>query len=175
MACLLTSGINALACKDGTPGVIEAYITELSNISSYTETAGVVTAITMASGTQFWRYQQIKESSSWTEDLVTNVQAGSIGYGQTLNLVIPKRDVAKRNELKLVAQNTLAIICKDSNGLYWFIGLTRGADLDNGSKYDSGIKLGDGNGWTLVFKGSEHDPAPSVDSAIIAALLTPAS
>lgn len=175
MACLLTSGINALACKDGTPGVIRALVTDFSNVEAYTETAGVITSITMASGSQFWEYKQIKESASWMEDLTVNVQAGSIGYAQTLNLVIPKRDTQKRNELKLLAQNTLIVICEDANGLYWVLGLTRGMDLDAGSKYDSGIKLGDSNGWTLVFKASEHDPAQEVNSALIDDLLLPAS
>lgn len=176
MACALTSGINATTCKDGTPGIIEAYITEFSNIASYTEVAGVITAITMVNHThaQFWQYQQIKESASWTEEEIDNVQAGSVGWKQTVNLVIPKRDVDKRNQIKLLAQNSLVIIVKDVNLKYWIIGLTRGADL-TGAKYDSGIKLGDANGWTLPFTAAEHDPAQEVQSSIIAALLLPAS
>lgn len=175
MSCALTQGINSIACKDGTPGIVEAYITELSNITSYEETAGVITDVTLASGKQFWRYQQIKESANWTEEANINVQAGSVGWAQTVNLVIPKRETTKRNEIKLLAQNTLAIIVKDVNNTYWFIGLVRGADMDNGTKYDSGIKLGDANGWNLVFKAAEHDPAQEVDSSIIASLLVPAS
>jgi hypothetical protein len=175
MSCLLTSGINAQACKDGTPGVIKAYITDFANVTSYTIVDGVITAMTLATGRQFWEYNQIKESSDWMEELIVNVQAGSIGYSQTLNIVIPKRDVPKRNELLLVAQNTLMIIVKDANELYWVLGLTRGCDLDSGSKYESGKKLGDNNGWTLVFKASEGQPAPAIAPTLIPTLIVPAS
>lgn len=175
MACALTTGINSTVCKDGTPGVIRFFITELANIESYTLSAGVVTAMDLVAGKQFWIYEQIKESSSWTEELITNVQAGSIGFSQTVNISIPRRTAEKVNEIKLLAQNSLVVIVEDANNFYSIIGLTRGADLDNGSKYDSGIKLGDKNGWDLVFKGSEHDPAPSVSAAIVARLTHPAS
>lgn len=171
MACALTTGINSLVCKDGTPGVVEAYIVEQSKIASITVTDGVVTALTLTVPGQYWVYTQIKESASWSEDASINVQAGSVGWAQTLNLIIPKRETAKRNEILNLAQNTLSIICKDKNGKYWLLGMVAGCDMDSGTKYESGTKLGDVNGWTLVFKAAEHDPAPEVDSSIIAALL----
>lgn len=175
MACALTQGFTTLDCKDNTGGVIEFLITELANVETVIDTDGLITAITMAPGSQFWEYKQLKETAQWTEELKTTPANGTIAYNQTANIVLFKRDTAKRNEIKLLSQNVVCIIVKDKNGSYWLLGETQGCDLADGSKYDSGKAGTDKNGWDLAFGAVEHEPAKEVDSSLIAALLIPAS
>jgi hypothetical protein len=175
MSCALTQGFDTLDCKDNTGGVIEFLITELANLESITTTDGAITAITMAPGSQFWEYKQLKETADWTEDLKATPANGTIAYNQTANLVLFKRDTEKRNEIMLLAQNTVAIIVKDKNGSYWLLGEEQGCDLADGSKYASGKAGTDKNGWDLVFSAVEHEPAKEVDGTLISTLLIPHS
>ena len=52
MACLLTQGYTFLGCKGGAGGIKKVYITEFENNSgtgsTFTATAGLVTAYTLA-------------------------------------------------------------------------------------------------------------------------------
>lgn len=174
MSCALTQGFAVLPCKDGAGGVIKYLITEFANVVSTTEVAGVITAITMAPGSNFWEYAQLKETADWTEDIAVSSTGATIGYTQTANILLFKRDVNKRNEIKLLAQNRLIILVQDKNLIWWILGITQGCDLTS-SKYSSGKKINDDNSWPLVFVGAEVAPAQQVNSAIIAALLIPNS
>lgn len=175
MSCDLTQGFGVAACKDGSGGVIEFEISEFGSILDYTVTDGVITAITMAAGKQFWKYSQLKETSDWDETTEVSSTGGTIGYTQTANLMLFKRDTQKRNEIRLLAQNRLAIIVKDKSSIYWILGITQGCDMAKGTKYTSGKKIADDNAWSLVFTGAEHDPAFEVSADLIPALLAPAS
>jgi len=175
MACALTQGLSALECRSNAGGVAAIYITELENVESYTLTAGVITAMTLATGKQFWTYAQLKETSDWKEDFKISSSKGTIGYEQSVSLFIPKRDTTKRNELYLLAQNTVMVIVKDLNGYYVVVGLVRGADLADGSTYTSGKAISDDNAWSLNLQAKEGQPAPELDATLIADLLLPAS
>ena len=174
MACALTQGISALECRNNAGGVSTVYLTEFANVETYTLTAGVLTSITMAVGTQFWQYSQLKETSDFKEDFKISATKGTIGYEQTVSLFIPKRDTEKRNELYLLAQNTIMVIVKDLNGYYKMIGLERGADLNDGSTYNTGKAVSDDNAWSLNLMAKEGIPAPEVDATLIADLIIPA-
>ncbi len=174
MACAITSGISSIDCRDNAAGITEVYLTELSNKDTIAYTSDVITTFTLATGKQFWVFQQIKESSDWNETPKINIQGGTIGWEQDVTIVIPKRTTTKRNIITELAQNTLMCIVKDLNGLYWLIGEVRGADLSDGSKYTSGKVISDANAWTLQFKAAEGSQAREVDSTLIPDLIVPA-
>jgi hypothetical protein len=58
MACALTQGYT-LDCSDSYGGVKELHLIEFDNVSSFTESAGVVTAITKATGKAFKKYTKL--------------------------------------------------------------------------------------------------------------------
>jgi hypothetical protein len=74
----------------------------------------------------------------------------------------------------LLAQNSLVAVVKDSNGIYWYLGKTRGIDLTAGSAA-TGTAQGDRSGFTLTFSGAEPAMAPSVASNVASALETAGS
>ena len=71
----------------------------------------------------------------------------------------------------LLAQNSLVAVVKDSNGIYWYLGKTRGIDL-TANAASTGTAQGDRSGYTLTFTGSEPAMAPSVLSSVAADLTT---
>lgn len=172
MACALTSNLT-LSCRDSVGGIKTIYVTEFANKSTLTSTAGVISAFTLTTGKKFWQYDLIKETAELSEKPTPSTENGTIFYETELKIMLHKIEVTKRNELKLLAQNNLLIICLDRNGLYWLMGETTGADLQP-SETKWGKAMGDFNGYNLVFKGKEGDQMNTVTASLLTTLLAPA-
>jgi hypothetical protein len=173
MACALTQGYT-LDCRDSLGGIVEVYFTEAANVTSTTEASGVITALTKASGKRFWKYELVKDTSMINQTLTSSVANGTVFYAQELQIVLNKLQVNTRNEILLLAKNSLVAVVKDSNGLYWYLGKTRGIDLTAGTA-GSGTAQGDRSGFSLTFTGSEPALAPSVQGSVANDLTTPGS
>jgi len=170
MACALTQGYT-LDCRDSLGGVVEVYFTEAANVTASTEASGVITALTKATGKRFWKYELVKDTSMMNQTLTASVANGSVFYAQELQIVLNKLQTNTRNEILLLAQNSLVAVVKDSNGLYWYLGKTRGIDITAGTA-GTGTAQGDRSGFTLTFTGSEPALAPSVAQAVYSVLTT---
>jgi hypothetical protein len=170
MACALGAGYT-LDCKDGAGGITEVYFMELGNATTIAEASGVVTGITKVTGKRFYKYQLPKEAGTLTETINGNTQNGTVFYASELKVVVNKLTTPVRNEIKVLAQNTLLAVVKDNNGKYWMIGKERGIDL-NGGTLGSGTAFGDRSGFDLTFTGSEASPMVEVNSSVAAALET---
>lgn len=170
----LTGGI-ARTCDNNAGGVTNIYIADFSNVSSYTEANGILTAITMASTTQFFEFEFNRNTSSYNEEMTISLDNGSTFYSQSVNLILSRREAAKREALKelTAGQKELFVIVKDSNGLYWAFGLQEGM-ITTAMTSGSGVAKGDANNYNITFTAEEVVPAPEVDETIIAALLSPA-
>lgn len=167
--CALTSGMT-LDCRDAVGGISVVYIVEKSNVGTVPASSGTVTAITMNNSTKFWTFNFKSETGDWEDTLITNDAAGTVHSEQILNLVTYKMSAAKRNQIKLLAQNVLTIMVTDNNGTTWLMGEAIGAWLQP-TKGASGKALGDMNGYTMQFKASEPNQAQVVTPGIIAALV----
>ena len=177
MACncsLITGGI-VKSCDLNSGGVEKIYITDWCNIESYVEASSEVTAITMATTSQFWEYQFNRNTSSYEETINVNIENGSTFFNQSVNLILHRRDKTKAEAIRELAagQKQLAIIALDSNGIYWLFGKDSGAYLTEVAG-GSGVAKGDANSYNLTFTSEEADNAPEVDATIVPALLTPA-
>lgn len=170
MACVSFSGGIAKNCENNVGGLTKVYLTDFDNITAFTQSGGTVSSITMASMSYFYEFEFNRNSATFTEDLVKSVEAGSALFEQTLTLTIPRREVSKRNTLSLLTQRDLAVIIKDSNGLYWYPGEVEGMYLSE-STSTSGTAKADGSNYVLTLKGFEQERAAGVASGIISALL----
>jgi hypothetical protein len=173
MACNLTTG-RALACRDSVGGIKSIYVTELENKDTLTSaTPGLISAFTLAEGTQFWEVELIKETSFFTDNITGSTENGTLFSDQALTVIFNKGDVDTRNFVKLMAQNRLMVIVLDRNGIYWLLGESNGLDLVTGN-FSSGTAMADRNGYELSFVGKEPNQAQSVTSGLMATLLVPA-
>lgn len=169
--CALTSDYS-FSCDIGTGGTKEVWFIEFNNIVSYTESSGTLTAITKATGKVFRKYQLVRETADFEEDIVGNIQNGTIFYDQKGNIVINKQNVAVRNEIILLSRNFLVAVIHDQNDTYRLFGRENGLRLETGSA-TTGVAWGDRNGYTLNFTGKEPSLAPFVQDTVIATLQTP--
>lgn len=169
MACNLTSGWS-IDCKDSQGGIVKIFIAN-GPVVSFTETAGVITAISDAGGTlgpaDFFEFEVPKQTSSLTETVNASTENGTVFYQQDLILVFNKMEASKRNQILLMAQNEdLIVVAKDGNGKYWSVGISRGASLTAGS-LTSGTAYGDRNGGELTLTGLEPAPMFEVTGTIV--------
>lgn len=168
MPCVLTQSLT-LDCKDSIGGIKAAWFIALADVTAITEVAGVVTAITKAAAKVFYKYSLPKQSSGLTETITANVQNGSVFYAQELQFVLNKLQANTRNELLLLAKNTLLVVVQDANDKYWLLGKENGADVTGGTAA-TGTASGDRSGYTITVSGSEPELSPEVASGIIAGL-----
>jgi hypothetical protein len=170
MSCALTQSYS-FGCDVGAGGLKEAFLIELENISSVTESSGTLTAITKATGKKFRKYQLVQDTASAEEALVGNQQNGTLYYDQKVTFVINKQNVSVRNEILLLAKNRLAIVVVDNNDTYRLYGWDQGVRLNEGNA-GSGTAWGDRNGYTLVFTGKQRELAQFVNADTLATLET---
>lgn len=169
MPCALTQSLT-LDCRDSIGGLKSVMFIEFGNVTAITAAAGVVTAITKASGKKFYKYELVKETSQFTETFTSSVQNGTFFYAQELSIVLNKLQTNVRNEILLLAQNNLLAIAEDKNGNYWLLGRLNGLDVTGGNAA-SGTANGDRSGYTITLTGQEKELAIAVQSSIIAGLL----
>lgn len=169
--CALTQGY-ALDCRDARGGLDEAYFIEFDNVATLTETAGVITAMTKATGKHFWKYRFPKETASYKETFQGDEKNGSEYWEQELSIVLNKMQTATRNELILLAKNRLMIVVKDQQGTFWLMGRT-GAALMSGGESGTGAARKDRNGYSPSFSAIEPEMAIEVSSTVAATLETP--
>jgi hypothetical protein len=171
MSCALTQDLN-LDCKDSVGGLKEAYAIELENITSITETAGVVSALAKVAAKQFRRYKLVRETCNAESPITSNPANGSTFSTHTLKLIFNKLQTSVRNEVLLMAKNRLVFVVLDNNGKYWMLGRENGLDLTTGAN-STGTASGDRSGYELDFSGTEREPMIEVSSTVAATLTTP--
>lgn len=170
--CALTQDLT-LDCRDAVGGLKEVYLIEKDNVSTITETSGVVTALTKAVGKKFRKYSLIRETSNASETITGNEQNGTIFYAQQVQLIINKKQANTRNEILLLAkQGGLIVVGVENTGKAFLYGKEFGLMLNAGSS-NSGTGWADRNGYELTFSGNEKELAPEVESTVLAALQTP--
>ena len=170
MSCSITSGIS-LSCKDSQGGLDYLYIADLPSYDTITtDVDGKVTSLD-ASGTpvtiNFYKFEVPKQSSSFTETINADNTAQTVFYQQDALMVFTKMEAAKRDQIKLLAQNPkLLVVVKDGNGKFWSVGITRGAELSAGT-ISTGTSYGDRNGGEVTLTGLEPDPSYECDPSFV--------
>lgn len=168
--CLLSQGYSYVGCKTGAGGIRRVLITEFENVTAYTIAANVITGITKPVGKVFREYLLDKEMGSFSDNGTHTLASGTNSYAPTIDFTIKSLTTSVKNEIKLLSQNTLLMICESRDGTYWLFGKVNGMDLLTWSA-ESGKALTDFRGQNLHFEGKESDYSMEVSSAIIAGLL----
>ena len=172
MPCALTTGFT-LDCKDALGGVKSCRLTTLAEYEALdpTVSGGLITAWGLAT-TVFFKYDQLKETSSLTETINSNVQNGSIYYTPEVTIVLSKLEADKRNEIKLLAQNRLVAIVEtnDETPRFFVVGVTTGLEVSAGTSA-TGTAYADLQGYNITLSGMEAAPMLQLDPATATTLV----
>ena len=168
MACALTQG-RAIDCRNSTGGIEEVLIANFGDITIDTVAAGVITAMTQAGVTSFYRYSLEKENGSLVETHTGSLENGTNVYDSVLDFNTKNLTASESEELTLLDQARLFVIVKDMNGTYWTVGAYHAADKLSGTSV-TGAAFGDLNGFTYSISSKESVRMLEVDSTVIAGL-----
>ena len=168
--CILTQGLQ-LDCRDSFGGVKRVLVTEFDNVTAYTLTSGVISAITKGVGKVFWEYKLVTFTGDAKTAGAHDRAQGTSSYKQTVSFPINKMSTSVRNEISLLAQNRLLFIVEDNNGSYWLYGKDFGLTAIT-TESMNGVALADRNGYMLTFEGDEKAFEVEVSSSIITGLLS---
>lgn len=172
MACNLTQGFT-LDCRDSVGGIKEIYLANLDDKATLSSTNdGVIDTFTLSTGEQFYTYELRKQTSSFTENITSSDENGTLFYEQEATIQLSKMESEKRNELYEVGKSRVMMIVLDRNGKYWLLGEEQGLTL--GGSGETGTAMGDLNGYSLTFTGQERVPAKEVEESLIDTLTAPA-
>lgn len=175
--CNQTLGGIVLDCTNSLGGIKTVYIANYgdvkglvldtvddSTLESGDTTYGMITEIIMRTpeegetAPKFKPYQFRKQTGSMTSTLNVDETVG-INYVSTeLSLVFTKMETAKRLEMTALAKAQLAVIVKDSNNKYWYLGKDDYVSSTGGSG-NTGTAKGDSNNYSLTLT-DESDTYP---------------
>jgi hypothetical protein len=162
-SCALTTGFD-FDCRDSIGGVKSVRLASLEDYTAMAATGASTGAITgwTTAALDFYKYDQLKETSSLTESINGSSQNGTVYFTPEVTLVLSKLDVTKRNEIKVLAQQRLVAIVEGNDSTYWVVGYQNGLELNAGTSA-TGTAFGDLSGYSLTLSGMEAEPMLSID------------
>ena len=164
MACELTAGF-ALDCKEGVGGIKAIYLASMplfyeGGVVTIDPTSQEVDGLPTAS---IYQYTLPKHTGSFTEEVQSSVENGTIFYTQTVTATFFKLTAARRKQLELVAKNRLVVFVQDNNDNIWMVGKVDGAEVTAASTA-TGTAKGDLNGYTITLTAEEANKAYRLES-----------
>lgn len=162
-------------CNPNRGGVSEVMLAVKDDIESITLTDGKVTAITMKTGKQFYRYYQAPQVAHLDEEANIDQASEARGVTQTLYLQLNRMSTAKRIEFNALLVNELVGIVKDANGIYWLAGDLNDPLLASAGASATGTARTDANNYNATLTAQTAESHPEVLASIVDALLVPAT
>lgn len=160
--CELTAGFQ-LDCKSTIGGIKAIYLQQhedfLSGVTidaSSEEVDGLPTK-------SIYKYVCPKHTGSFTEEIASSVENGTIFYTQTVTATFFALSAARRKQLELVGKNRLVVFVQDNNDNIWMVGRMDGAEVTAASTA-TGVAKGDLNGYTITFTAEEKSKAYRLES-----------
>lgn len=167
--CILTQGFT-LDCKDQSAGVKAIYLVEFSAKDTLTKSSGEVSAHTLSGGRTYYKYELEKEVATTEWRPMSSTENGTTYYEASLTVRLHKVSTNLRNEIKLLAQNRLLCIVRDTEDNYWLYGADYGIQMADGSTVNFGQAFGDFKGAVINFLHKETDFPCKVQSAVVTSL-----
>ena len=170
MACTqILAGIT-LDCASSVGGIKEVYIANYDDVTVDEFDGEMITSIRLSGNTKFKKYEFRKQTGSMTSTLNVDETAGVNYVSTELNLVFTKMETAKRIEIAALSVGQLAVIVKDGNNKYWYLGYNDYVSATAGSA-NTGTAKGDSNNYSITLKDESDSYPYEVDPTIIDDLL----
>ena len=166
MPCIQTLSGLAKDCSANMGGIVEAMIANFDDVTAKTVTSGKISAITMASGAKFKKYDFAKNTGSLTSNYTFDQAAGVKFVTSDLLLQFNRMETTKRVEISALALADLVIIVKDANGKYWFLGFDEPVTASAGDG-QTGTARSDSNRYTLTLQDNSLEMPYEVDATIV--------
>ena len=155
MACDIANG-RLEVCKDAVGGIDAIYFINYGDYSYPTDityVTGTDTIDAVANVTSLYKYE-LKGTNSFDQVITSSRENGTSFVEQTLSVVLKKQDAATHKNVKLLSYGRPNIVIKNRNNQFFLAGLEHGMELTT-ANVSNGTAMGDLNGYTLTFVGTE--------------------
>ena len=165
--CTITAGFG-LQCKDGIGGIKKIYLNAQSGFAGTLTIDGTTELVTNCSSEDdLYEFILPKSTGSFTEEVSSSVENGTIFYTQTVTASFYTLTALRRKQLELIAKNRLFIVVLDVNDNYWVVGYEDGAEVTAAST-TTGTAKGDMNGYTITFTADSKNKAYRIQDTVFA-------
>jgi len=165
--CTITAGFE-LQCKDGIGGIKKIYLNAHNLYAGALNIDGTSQQVVECdSEGKLFEFVLPKSTGSFTEEVASSVENGTIFYTQTVTASFHKLSYQRRKQLELIAQNRLFIVVLDNNDNYWVVGYEDGAEVTAASTM-TGTAKGDMNGYTITFTADSKNKAYRIEDGVFA-------
>ena len=168
MACnsYTLAGLNT-ACKEpsfgGIKEVLIALYDDVAAVSVDSQTSLLTPS--MASGKKFKQYKLLKSTGGLTSTL--NASETSTSYfTNEVTLQFMKMETSKRIEIMALMMSACAVIVRDANDKYWYLGKDNYVECSAGSA-TTGTATSDANHYELTLSDTSAELPYEVDSTVI--------
>lgn len=151
-------------------GIVEVLIANHADVSSVAVSDGMISTITMAQSAKFKRYNFAKNTGSLTSTYTLDPASGVKYVTTDLLLQFNRMETSKRVEITALALGDLAVICKDANGKYWYLGKDEPVNASAGDG-QTGTARSDANRYTITLEDNSLEMPFEVDASIVDALV----
>lgn len=165
MACDIANG-RLEVCKDAVGGIDAIYFINYGDYSYPTDVTyvtGTDTIEAVANVTSLYKYE-LKGTNSFDQVITSSRENGTSFVEQTLSVILKKQDAATHKAVKLLSYGRPNIVVKNRNNQFFLAGLEHGMELTT-ANVANGTAMGDLNGYTLTFVGTEKLLANLLDCA----------
>ena len=167
MSCTIGTGFG-LQCKDGIGGIKKIYLNAHDLFAGQLTIDGTTQEVSASASTaKVFEFILPKSTGSFTEEVASSVENGTIFYTQTVTASFHKLSYQRRKQLELIAKNRLFVIVLDNNDNYWVVGYEDGAEVTAASTM-TGTAKGDMNGYTITFTSDSKNKAYRIEDGVFA-------
>lgn len=149
---------------------MEAYIANFDDVQTVTVTDNKITAIAMVSGKGFKRYSFNRNTGSLTSTYTIDQASGAKFVTSDLLLQFSRMETTKRIEITALAANDLAVIVKDANGVFHYLGKDEPVSASAGDG-QTGTARADANRYTVTLQDNSLEMPFEVAADIVDALI----
>ena len=172
MACnsYTLTGLNTVCKEASFGGVKEVLIALYDDVAStaVAEETHLLTP-TMASGKKFSQYKLLKSTAGLTSTLNTSETSSSY-FTNEVTLQFMKMETAKRIEIMSLMMASCAVIVKDANNKYWYLGKDNYVECSAGSA-TTGTAASDANHYELTLSDTSAELPYEVDATVISTIV----
>lgn len=172
MACnsYTLSGLNTICKESSFGGIKEVLIALYEDVSATTVDSGTTLLTpTMASGKKFKQYKLLKSTGGLTSTLNTSETSASY-FTNEVTLQFMKLETSKRLEIMALMMSATAVIVKDANDKYWYLGKDNYVECSAGSAA-TGTATSDSNHYELTLTDTSSELPYEVDSTVISSIV----
>lgn len=155
----------SLPCENSTGGIVNIWLTDKANVSSFTLSGSSYNAVTMVSSAVFYKYEFEQDTAEYKETVSRENYSTVVNH--ELEFYLTKMNTTQRDALQDLIDSSvcgMVAICQDANGNKWVAGYSEEQLLARPLKVQSmegttGKAFTDGNGSSVMLASSDTEKA----------------